>query len=65
MLDLLRRVFGSASTPPQAAAAAQALADPVICSGGQSLDLLESADWHEGLPHPDWSRVADWLQVLP
>jgi hypothetical protein len=65
LLNLLRRVLGGAARPPAAAVTPQAVADPVVRAGGQSLDLLEGADWHEGLPHPDWARAAEWLQGLP
>jgi hypothetical protein len=66
MLSLIRRVFGAAPTAdPNEPTPAMVAADPVVQVGSQVLDLREGADVHEGLPHPDWSRVSQWLEGLP
>jgi hypothetical protein len=38
---------------------------PIAILEGRSLDLTESAQWHEGLPHPDWHVVQAWIDEFP
>ncbi len=33
-------------------------------SGGARLDLAANAEWHEGLPFPDWASVHGWVDGL-
>jgi hypothetical protein len=60
MKSLLKRWFGS---PTQSHGGSRP--DPVARLEGRSLDLSVDAEWHEGLPHPDWNAAQAWVETFP
>jgi hypothetical protein len=41
------------------------LPEPVAICDGRSLDLLATAQEHEGIPHPGWDAVYAWVATFP
>lgn len=67
MLKRLRRLFGGnpSSATVAVPAPAAASANPVVRVGDHRLDLSQTAQEREGLLHPDWEQVWDWIDSLP
>jgi hypothetical protein len=64
MLTFLRTLFRSAAILPPIKLL-PAVPDGRVAFDRHAFDMAAVADWREGLPHPRWDAVHDWVGQLP